>query len=311
MLITSNFSSEIPVLANKQPSTSLDLDVKVSEVFNVQVLKSGSINMKPSKDVGNIKSCIYAIWNIKTKMIYIGKTDQMFKKRLSQHAYCANHPDLDAGKSKFYQLLHNDPANFRFGLVKHNTKTRWDPQNLSKIEKEEIEKIPASLRLNSNTGGGGGTSPKVVKVQKVFDKSKVEIFNTPKKYYPLKVKSKKVAFDLTPGIALAQDAVYVIKNRANGKRYVGYTSQLVKDRLAQHASQSNRKRGLFSGQTIYQAMQANPQQFEAGILAKNISSEKLPKLEKELIFKKRAFTDGYNCNQGGGGSIATKKLKTN
>jgi hypothetical protein len=309
MVILSAYSNSFYQSVPQPKPVLMDLEERISRIFSVQVTKLGSIQMKPSKDIGEKKSCIYAIWNAATKMTYIGKTDQMFKKRLSQHVYCANHPAAEAGKSRFYQSLRENPVNFRFGLINLDHSTVADPDDLAKKEIEEIKKIPLELRLNSNIGGGGGTSPTLVKTKAFFDQSKTEIFKTPKKYYPLKVKSKKIAFELTPGIAQAKNAIYVIKNLVNGKRYIGFTSQSVKNRLGQHAGKANRKRGLFTKQTIHQEMQANPMHFQTGLLARDVSIDNLPALEKKMIDKKRAYADGYNRNQGGGGSIATKKIK--
>ena len=56
-------------------------------------------------------------------------------------------------------------------------------------------------------------------------------------------------------------------------------------------------------------MKEHPNHFQVGILAKDVSPEALPCLEKKIITKKRSYTEGYNCNKGGGGSITSKKIK--
>ena len=252
------------------------------------------VQLIPSPKSGSAKGVTYAIWN--DKAAYVGKTNQTFRKRLSQHASCINRHDPATRSSRAYEVLSQSPMKIQFGILDS------DPtRTLEEQEKLAIAAVPEEYRLNSNSGGGGGTA----RTSRNFDENAdPEVYETPEKYFPLKMyEGQPVKFELSPETGKSKDVVYVIKNEETGEKYVGTTLGPLKRRMGEHARESISSRKKTIKGSLHFEMAKHPEHFVAGILAKNVSDpEERFQLEKEMIVSKDSFLNGYNQNRGGGGS---------
>lgn len=252
------------------------------------------VQLIPSPKSGSAKGVTYALWN--DRGAYVGKTDQTFRKRLSQHASSINRHDPATRASRAYEVLSQSPMKIQFAILDSDPTLSLEDQ-----EKLAIAAVPEEYRLNSNRGGGGGTARK----SRNFDENAdPEVYETPEKYFPLKrYDGQPVKFELSPKTAQSRDVVYVIKNEQTGEKYVGTTVGPLKRRMGEHArdAKSSRKKRIKG--SLHFAMAKHPEHFVAGILAKNVSDpEERFQLEKEMIESKDSYYKGYNQNKGGGGS---------
>lgn len=85
--------------------------------------------------------------------------------------------------------------------------------------------------------------------------------------------------------------VYLIENKINGKKYVGYTTKKLKLRFYQH-SRSNKPLGKairFHGAEVFTITQID----------QTDSLESVRELEKKWVAYHNSFDSGYNCTKGG------------
>jgi hypothetical protein len=301
-------SVRLPDSSKNLPSETASRPVtpnNIEKVFALAISKDGSIELKSSPNTGKKRSTIYSIWDAETGATYIGKTDQEFRKRLSQHRYHTNHPEAPGSDTDLYRALRENPKNFRFGVLKQ-AEPSLGADKLSQLERHHISLIPEDKKLNSNSGGGGGTSVKVVASASKENLLPEEVFATPPKYYRAKkYKGDAIKFDLPKEVAVSKGSVYVIKEESTGKRYIGYTGQEIGKRCSQHIHQAKRfkqTKESKDSKTLHEAIQKNPEDFGIGLLARNVELKKLPELEAKYIKMKDSITNGFNKNHGGGGS---------
>ena len=94
--------------------------------------------------------------------------------------------------------------------------------------------------------------------------------------------------------------IYLISNKINDKKYVGYTTKELKHRFYQH-SRSNKPLGKsirFHGKETFTIQQID-EAYEI---------EKALKLEKQWIVYYDSFLSGYNCTKGGDCSPVNRKV---
>jgi hypothetical protein len=294
------------VSSSHQPASFLRGGTPVEKVFCSQVSEDGKVHFDPSPKTARERSRIYALWNEKTGETYIGKTDQEFRKRLSQHAYLANHQESSGSQTPLYASIRKDPTQFRFGVLKQ---AQCSSEDLPSLERKHISTIEEEKRLNCNQGGGGGTSQEnLIASPNKENRPTPELLETPKKYHPVKKLKGRVTFELPEETAISKGNIYVIKQLSTGKRYIGYTGQTLAKRLASHSFQINHPK-KDTRDSLYTLMREKPEDFVVGLLARHVLTKDLPSLEKAYIRKKDAVAQGFNQNQGGGGSMASHSLR--
>ena len=100
--------------------------------------------------------------------------------------------------------------------------------------------------------------------------------------------------------------IYLIKNKANGKCYVGQTTQKLKTRIAKHVNAANNG----STQLIHKAMRKyGIDSFDITIL-ENCDNKDLDRLENKMIKTYRGMVpSGYNLKGGGHSSRYSKESR--
>ena len=268
----------------------------VEEVFDAKVSKPGYIHFDIPRLKGCEKNRAYAIWNDETRpiQIYIGKTSQIFKKRINQHTYLINHPYRPEANTALYKAIRKNPQEFKCGILKFKDLSPYS------YEKLLISLIPSASSLNLNGGGGGGTSALDPLLTPPGSHVKAARFETPAKYYSVSIKNGMASVDFTPDGKKTTGVVYVFLNHRTNHRMIGYTGRRLSKRVGEHLS----KAGSSSGShPFYKQLKEDPKSFKVGILAKHIPRRLLPNLEKEYIDEKMGQGPLYNLNKGGGGSI--------
>jgi predicted GIY-YIG superfamily endonuclease len=89
--------------------------------------------------------------------------------------------------------------------------------------------------------------------------------------------------------------VYLIRNTANGKCYIGKTSRPLWHRWSQHKTEARLHRmdtPLYQDMRIYQ-----PHVFEHEVLGEATSSRRIAQMERKFIRIFDAVNSGYNCNE--------------
>lgn len=98
--------------------------------------------------------------------------------------------------------------------------------------------------------------------------------------------------------------VYLARNRANGKGYVGKTGRTLRQRRKEHRDDAL-VRG--SDMPFHRAIRLyGPEAFEWIVLSRGGSENELNELERHHIQEQDAFRSGYNCTQGGDGMLGWK-----
>jgi len=94
--------------------------------------------------------------------------------------------------------------------------------------------------------------------------------------------------------------VYRLLNKANQKSYIGITSRTVKERWLEHVSRIKSGRNS----RIYAALRKYGQDgFEVITLEETSSEDEVRKLEEDYIKLYDSYSNGYNCNYGGCGTL--------
>lgn len=95
--------------------------------------------------------------------------------------------------------------------------------------------------------------------------------------------------------------IYEIKNRINGKVYVGQSIH-IEERIKRH--QRELKAGIHHNHHLQRSYNKyGKENFEYIILYQAQQDEDLDELEKQYIEKENAFTNGYNATKGGAGDL--------
>lgn len=94
--------------------------------------------------------------------------------------------------------------------------------------------------------------------------------------------------------------IYYIKNKLNGKMYIGQTIKSLEVRLNGHMQcvRSGYNRKLYNAIRKY-----GWENFEYGILCECSSLEELNRMETEYIIKYDTFKNGYNMGLGGDNNV--------
>jgi ribosomal protein S6 len=259
--------------------------------FVSPVSKRVKFALTPSvKDKENV---IYQINEASTDKSYVGKTGQVFRKRIQQHQSSIN-TTKDRGKTQLYQRIRENPKDFSVRVLDQATRETLDAAEAAQIKK--IGSVKSGY--NKNRGKGGGSCAD--KADKPFVPPSR---STPEKYFPLKKRSDgTVGVKFTPRSAKIERAVYVFRNEETDERYVGKTIRKVPKRLAEHLHFANHPEKEQGQKRLYKEIRENTEAFSVGILQEVPPDHSLDKSEKHFIKIKRARTHGYNGNGGGGGS---------
>ncbi|HXF29550.1 MAG TPA: GIY-YIG nuclease family protein [Chlamydiales bacterium] len=132
---------------------------------------------------------------------------------------------------------------------------------------------------------------------------------TPEKTYPLQADSAGwVTLQLTPGAKEAARVIYMFREISTGKVLIGKTEAKVESRVPAYLTAINHPEKDKGKMPLPKAVRENPNGFEFGILCKAPETVDLSALEDAYVAYKKAITDGFNKNKGGGGGHARKKL---
>ena len=102
--------------------------------------------------------------------------------------------------------------------------------------------------------------------------------------------------------------VYLVTNRANGKKYVGITVKSVSTRFNQHIRNAMHGKGAYFHNAI---RKYGPEAFSVQQLMVCDSMDEAKEMEKILIQKHQSFCrqGGYNCTLGGEGVVGFQPTK--
>jgi len=99
--------------------------------------------------------------------------------------------------------------------------------------------------------------------------------------------------------------IYLIRNKIDGKCYVGKTSRTPQFRWRQHKTEARIGRYKWP---LYEAMRTHRlDNFEIMLLADVKQTRTLNRMEKEYIEKYQSNSTGYNLDAGGAGGRPKKK----
>jgi group I intron endonuclease len=102
--------------------------------------------------------------------------------------------------------------------------------------------------------------------------------------------------------------VYLLKNKVNGKAYVGQTTKPLKTRWAAHKCHALRDQRIYALQ--HAIRKYGPEQFEISILATANSHDELNALEAHHIIAQGTLCpNGYNIRHGGKGHPISEETK--
>lgn len=150
-------------------------------------------------------------------------------------------------------------------------------------------------------------TPKKSKIQALVDQNK-----TPEKTYDVKVdESGWVSLPLTPGAKKAANIIYMFRSKSTKRVLIGKTEGTAAKRVSGYVSTFNHPEKDKGKLPLPRAVQANPTDFEFGILCKSPLDVDLGALEQSYEELKGAITHGFNERKGGGGGHARKADKEN
>ena len=102
-----------------------------------------------------------------------------------------------------------------------------------------------------------------------------------------------------------KSTIYSIKNKINGKHYVGQTTRSVKRRMSEHLSLRNSKKHFHY--PLYKDMRKyGVNNFLHEILEEEVAYVDIAERETYYINKLDSINNGYNQINGGGGGFGTK-----
>jgi GIY-YIG catalytic domain len=257
----------------------------------VKALTSPSVRKKT-------RGTIYLITHIDKDEQYVGKTTAAPASRMYSHVFNANHPEKLAGRRRLSVALRRSPKKFRYRVLKTNI----SGSKLSKYERMYIKKIAPSLNMAG--GGGGGVSASSCSTPPPSS-PKVQMFATPEKTYPVRIRRGLVKVILTPNGGSKNNVIYVFKNEITGKRLVGRTGQRLRRRVYQYHWSINSEKSDQRHRPFVKDIRQFPGDFSFGILAESNTPSNLDDLEEKCIERKDSQKNGYNANKGGGGSTVS------
>jgi len=101
--------------------------------------------------------------------------------------------------------------------------------------------------------------------------------------------------------------IYLITNLTNGKRYVGFTSLSIKNRIRLHISNARgsvkkyENGGVKPSPLQYAFLKYGQQNFSVEWICSSLDYDTIIELEKHFIKEYRCREHGYNCSEGGEG----------
>lgn len=307
---------------------------------------NGKIRIVLPLSVRKTRNLIYIFRNRVEGSLLIGETGGSFGTRMTQYLTKFNTAGSeDRVKHKltksFLVAVKQHPEHFDAGIL-YVLKSGED---IAFYEKNFIKhKLTVFKLYNARAGGGGGKSHSE-EASSSYAVLKPEIAPfTPEKYYPFKKDEHgRIRPQFTPGfyervkksredLGPTQAFVYAIKEFEAEERYVGVTGVFdPSTRLRQHAYNAeyfvpehskydpSRKSGA-----LHPAMAERPEAFGCGLMPVKDMAKVAPEdrdrylffqgiseVEKYAIRVKESLTSqhGFNCNRGGGGSIAARTTK--
>lgn len=159
----------------------------------------------------------------------------------------------------------------------------------------------------SSVNSVGGSLPDVTTPKRERIQRLVEQNNTPKKNYNVQVDDTGwLSLPLTPRVKKDSNLVYRFKSNSSGRVYVGKAEASVGKRVSGHVSTFNHPEKDRGKLPLPRAVQADPTDFEFGVLCKAPPDVDLGALEQAYEVSKRAITHGFNKRRGGGGGHARR-----
>jgi predicted GIY-YIG superfamily endonuclease len=176
-----------------------------------------------------------------------------------------------------------------------------EKKGAQEVEKALIKSVKKNENLNRTAGGnGGGSWAQFGKRKAALTKFKP---GTPEKYYPFEQRATHIACKTSPTICKQRSAIYKARNKMTGESYIGMSTNVMA-RIRTHASKASHA----ADTSLSRAIQANPEQWEVGVLpyTNDLSPLSLREAEKRAIQVKKPT---LNANKGGGGPAPMRKPK--
>lgn len=248
-----------------------------------------------------VRRVIYGIFDtVENKVIYVGKTGQELSKRISWYTCMVNkkRADKPVERGDLIKLLAADTDRYCFTILSRASQT----ESLSEVEKREIE--THNPTMNSNRGGGGGSSFMSPSVSsRLLAPHHADSPITPAKNFPVVVEEDgHITAAITPTSKKLKNVIYRIRNLVTGKTYIGQTSSEFGKRMSSHMWRVNADETKIIRGAFHQEIADNPNNFDVGIIRHFDEDFNLDVLETEIIEHAKRNGLVYNKRKGGGGS---------
>lgn len=103
-------------------------------------------------------------------------------------------------------------------------------------------------------------------------------------------------------------SIYLIRNRSNGRTYVGQTTRSIEQRLKWHLNSSRRKRKGWVHPLHRAIRKFGIENFEIRVLATTTDLSRLNSLERKFALRYRArYPYGYSVNLGSGRRLTARE----
>jgi hypothetical protein len=201
-------------------------------------------------------------------------------------------------RAAIIEKLASEPDRYCFTLLRQASQD----ESLSQVEQDEIEAHAPSL--NSNHGGGGGSSfLSPVASRRVLAPVHAESPISPiRNFRVVTGVNGRVAAEITPNTRKLTNVIYRIRNIVTGKIYIGQTSCEFGKRISSHMWRVNADDNKVIRGQLHQEIADNPENFDVGIIRHFDEDFNLDVLETEIIEHAKQLGSVYNKRNGGGGS---------
>lgn len=279
--------------------------------------------------IKKINFIVYGIL-VDDKVVYVGKTEQEFCKRIFCHVSGINNSTKKTNELKklIYEknielgedLEIENNQNLHAYLLKElkkgkdidivildNETESMDSEALAQKEIDNIKKYKTWKKFNKHLGGGG-----CAKGGRVFEEfqpsEKDHIQFSPKRKFSLITNQQNFGINLSENESNKENIVYSLEvfNEDSNKRMklIGETEMPFGKRMEGYEQEINH-----SNKPFYKAVRKNPTSFKAGILQEIDQNQNVKDGEKYYIKKhqtERKDIDIVNKNGGGGGGYKMK-----